>query len=238
MLEKWKKRIEWILPTYAYIPIVSVFGVNCLAYYGTKLLMQDAVHRDLSIGLDAWIPLVPFFVSFYILAYAQWIWNYVFHTRESRAACYRLAMADIIAKLICLICFLAIPTEIVRPEITGNGIWDHLTRVIYAMDTPRNLFPSIHCLESWICFRAAMQMKRAPRWYVWLQLVFTLFVFASTVFVKQHFFIDIPAAVIAVEIGWLLSKRLGLWRLFEKIELPFVRRTSGGTDVADGITGD
>ena len=238
MLKTWKNRIEFIMPRYAYIPVISVFGANCFAYYGTKLLMQHATHRDLSIGIDAWIPFVPFFVSFYILAYVQWVWSYVFHSREDRVACYQFASADIIAKLMCLVCFIVIPTEIVRPEITGNGIWDTLTRFIYASDTPRNLFPSIHCLESWVCFRSALQMKRVPRWYVWLQLVFSLCVFASTVLIKQHFFIDIFAAVAAVEIGWFLSRRFRLWRFFEKIELPSVRRARRGADVADEITGD
>ena len=238
MPEKWKKRIEFILPSYAIVPILSVFGMNFLAYYGTKLLMRNAEHHDLSIWIDEALPFLPFFVSFYILAYVQWVGSYVFHSRENRKDCYQFAMADIIAKMLCLICFIVIPTEIVRPEITGNGIWDWLTRLIYASDTPRNLFPSIHCLESWVCFRSALQMKRVPRWYVWVQLIFSLFVFASTVLIKQHFVIDILAGVAVVEIGWFLSKRFGLWRFFERIELPFVRRGKSDANVPSEIMGE
>ena len=54
--------------------------------------------------------------------------------------------------------------------------------------------------------------------------VVSLLVFASTVLVKQHFFVDIFAGIAVVEIAWFLSRRLRLWRVFEKIELPFVRR--------------
>lgn len=216
--------IEWIMPRYTYVPAIAVVLCNTLAYYGSKLLAANAVHHDLSIGIDAWLPFVPFFVSFYVLAYVQWFWNYIFHGRLGREICYHIVTADVIAKLICMVFFLALPTEIDRPEITGGGIWNFLTGLIYASDTPRNLFPSIHCLESWLCFRASLLVKGAPRWYAPFQFVFTLGVFASTVLIKQHFVIDILAGVAVVEIGWFLSKKLSLWRVFEKIELPSVRR--------------
>ena len=58
-------------------------------------------------------------------------------------------------------------------------------------------------------------MKKAPKWYPLVQLVFSLFVFASTVFVKQHFFIDIIAGVLFVEIGFAISKHFSVWKIFD-----------------------
>ena len=232
MIQKIKKAIVWILPPYAYIPLALVVGCNCLAYYFTKLVMANAKHYDLSIFIDDWMPLTAWFISFYILSYVQWFWNYIVHSRQDKITCYRIVMADLIAKLSCLVFFVCIPTEINRPEIVGDGIWEQLTRFIYSTDTPRNLFPSIHCLESYLCFRGALLIKKAPKWYAPAQLIFAIFVFLSTVYVKQHFFVDIIGGIAVVELGWFLTSKFKLWRWLEKIELPIIRRTYGKIDTS------
>jgi hypothetical protein len=224
MWDKIRRLLNFILPLYAYIPMLLALGSNMLVYFATKPFVSSMEHYDLSIFLDEKLPFVPFFISFYVLAYVQWAWHYIYHYRKSREACYHYATTDMIARLICLACFLVIPAEIVRPELTGGGLWNWITGLIYAADSPHNLFPSIHCLASWLCFRAALEMKDAPRWYAPAQLVFSIGVFASTVLVKQHFVVDIFGGIAAVEIAWFLSRRLRLWRFLEAIELPAVRR--------------
>ena len=138
--------------------------------------------------------------------------------REEQAA-IRVFTGELIAKGIALICFIFLPTtieELRRPvmeSLQGGGIWCELTAWIYSVDAADNCFPSVHCLESWICFRGALKLKKVPWWYKYLMLVMTLLVFASTVFVKQHVLIDILGGGAAVEIGLLCSGRLQLRRL-------------------------
>ena len=174
----------------------------------------------MSIFIDDRLPFVSFFVLFYVLAYGQWFWHYVYHYRQSREACYHYATVDLLARIFCLVFFLALPAEIQRPEVTGDGIWDAITRWIYESDTPHNLFPSIHCLASWLAFRAALERKGAPRWYAPAQLVFSILVFASTVLIKQHFVIDIPVSILLCEVALFLAGRCGLWRVFYKLQTP------------------
>ena len=219
-----KRFVLRILPAYAFVPAILAVSCNFIAYYIPKVVLRDAVHYDLSIFIDDLIPFLPWFIFFYILAYGQWASNYIYHAHAGREIFYHMATAVIIAKMVSMVFFLVLPTEIVRPEVTGGGLWNELTRMIYAADTPRNLFPSLHCVESWAVYRMARKMKSAPRWYAPLQLFLSVMVFASTVFVKQHFFIDIFAGILAVELGWFLSRRFRLWRIFEWIELPCVRR--------------
>lgn len=229
MMSRLKKLLNIIAPSYAYVPIFFSLGFGCLIYFASKPFLQSVPHFDFSLSIDRAIPFVPFFVLFYILAYLQWAWHYLYHYRKSREDAYHFAMTDVLGRLLCLVIFIVLPSAISRPEITGNDIWSKLTAQIYSVDTPSNLFPSLHCLSSWICFRAALKMKSAPKWYAPSQLVFSILVFASTVLIKQHFVVDIPAGIAAAEIGWFLSKRLRLWRFFEKIELPCVRRSHSKT---------
>ena len=165
----------------------------------------------------------------YILAYLQWAVGFIVISRESREHCYRVFMGELIAKFICGLFFIALPTRIARPQLEGGGFIAWLMRLVYAGDLPGNLFPSIHCLESWLCFRGAIGMKRAPRWYAPAMLALTLMVFASTLLVKQHMLVDIPAGVLVAEVGLLLSDKLRAGRLLDRLEAARLRRRGGRT---------
>lgn len=219
--------LERIMPSYARIPLVLLVIINLIVYEGTQFLMLHAKHWDLALPLDARIPFRPAWIVIYILAYLQWAVGFIVISRESREHCYRVFMGEIIAKLICMLFFIALPTRIERPVVEGSGVFAALTRLIFASDLPGNLFPSIHCLESWICFRGAIGMKRVPRWYAPAMLAFTLMVFASTVLVKQHVLVDIPAGVLVAELGLLLSDKLRAGRLLDRLEAERLRRRGG-----------
>lgn len=213
-----KKFLDYLLPKYAYIPLLSVLIVNFTAYCGTRLITRDLAHFDFTLTIDNAIPFVPAFSSIYLLAYVQWIAGFVMISRDSRELCYRVLSGEIISKLICMVLFLVIPTTMIRAEITSDGFFDSVVKLIYQTDSADNLFPSLHCLESWICFRGAMQMKKTGKWYVVFSLIFSLLVFASTVFVKQHVFVDIIAGVLVCEIGQFISKKVDSARVFRRIE--------------------
>ncbi len=200
------------MPRYTWLPVSLVLLTNLLSFYGSALLNLHRTHYNLTTALDAHIPLAPFFVLFYVLAYVQWVVGFCLIARESRAVCYRLIAGEILAKLCCMVIFLILPTAMERPEITGGGVWNALLRLVYRLDRPVTLFPSIHCLESWFCFRGALYLKKPPRWYPWLSLVMTLLVCASTVLVKQHLAVDIPSALLVAELGLWLSRRLDAGR--------------------------
>lgn len=213
-----KQKISSLIPPYMRIPLLLVLIANFCTYYGTKLITANAKHYDLTIGLDIKIPFLPIFIVIYILAYVQWVFSYIFHTKQSKNSCDTIVTANIIAKMIAAVIFIILPTQTTLPEITGNSIWEQLTQMIYNADTPRTLFPSLHCLESWLCFRGAFFVKNAPKWYVPAQLIFSVLVFASTVFVKQHFIVDIFAGIAVAEIGLIIAKRKNFGSLFQTID--------------------
>lgn len=208
-----------LLPKYAIIPIVASLVLNVVVYFGNRIITTDMYHYDFSIPIDGIIPFASEWIIIYVLSYVIWIVGFIVIGRESREVCYEVFGAEQIAKLLCLVCFLIIPSTIIRPEITGEGFCDWLSRLIYSMDSPDNLFPSIHCLESWICFRGAMKCKKVGVSYKIFMFIAALLVFASTVLVKQHVFVDILGGVIVVEIGLFVSQKLKLstiYYLFEK----------------------
>ena len=199
-----------IIPRCAIFPTAASFLCNLLVYYALKPFSAMGTVHILATGLDDAIPLCPAFLSVYALAFVQWGMGYAAAGRESRETCCRMAAGDIAAKLLCGVCFLVFPTTMVRPAVTGGGLWAALLRMMYAVDTPTNIFPSIHCLESWVCVRTAWRMKSASPAYKIGMTAFSLLVFASTVLLKQHVLADIPAGVLAAELGFLASDALKL----------------------------
>lgn len=199
------KHIEKLIPPYAWKPVAALLVMGMATYYGTRLLNRGFAHYDLSLPLDRLIPFAPWAIVIYILAYVTWVVGYAVIARESKAHCYRIFTAELLAKALTMLCFLLIPTAMVRPDVTGHDPFSILTRLIYSLDQPDNLFPSIHCLENWMIFRGLLGCKKVGRGWKLAAFLAALAVFASTLLVKQHMVADVLGAVAVAELGLLLS---------------------------------
>ena len=217
VFEKLKRVFYKIVPNYAVGAIIVTLIFNFLVFCGTKPITESLHHYEVYTPIDSVIPLVPAFVTIYLLAFVQWMVGYLVLIRKGVNTCNRTLAILFIAKCITLIAFLVFPTTIARPDITSGDIFSRILKLVYTIDTPYNLFPSIHCLESWIVFRESVKIKDLPRWYKVFTFVMTLLVFASTLCLKQHVFIDIPAAIITVEIAAVISRKLRVYKLFAVI---------------------
>ena len=218
------KFLKRIIPSYSIIPALSIAVVGFLVYFATKMITDGGHHYDISLPIDHKFPFIPVFVIFYILSYVQWVTGYLTIAREEENFALRAISAEIIAKFICLAIFLILPTTMARPEIVGNDIFSKLTGLIYSADTPTNLFPSIHCLESWIIFRTSFGLKRVGRWITPVYAVFALLVFLTVLFIRQHLILDIPAGIMVGELSLYISRRFKTERVFKKLNSRFIRK--------------
>ena len=200
-----RRWIEKIVPRYAWGPLVLAVAVNMAVYEGVALFKDHLTFYSLELPIDRMLPFVAPFIAFYLLAFVQWVMNYVLIASEYMALCYRFVYGDVISKLFCLLFFVLFPTTMERPDVVGTGLFDWLVKFIYHMDAPVNLFPSIHCLESWCCIHAAFAMKKVPNWYKGVTVVMSLGVFASTLLVKQHVLLDMFGGIVVFEAGLFIS---------------------------------
>ncbi len=207
------RKIRKIMPGYGWALAGAALCLNGIVYFGSRLFTADRFHCCLACPLDERIPLIPWFIAVYFLAFGYWGIGYLLICRQEREIAFWIMGGELLAKTAALVCFLALPTAMgpLRPDpasLDQGGIWESLTVLLYRMDPADNLFPSIHCLESWICFRGALCMKKIRGWYGPLCLAATLLIFASTVFLRQHVLADIAGGVAAAELGLYCSGRL------------------------------
>ncbi len=203
-----RERWEAIFPHHCFAWLLAAVAWNMAVYYASRLVTTGMVHHSVALPIDGLIPLFPPAVVPYVLSYPFWLWNYYLIAREDRETCHRVLSAEILAKTVCLVFFLAFPTVMERPELTGTDIFTRILRIVYT-DPPDNLLPSIHCLESWLCWRGLFGCRRVPRWYKTFSFFFALSVFASTVLVRQHCVIDCPTAIAAAELSLAVSALIG-----------------------------
>lgn len=199
---KLKECYDRLLPRYARWPLLGIFFYNSVVFWCTRPMVAGHYHYDMSLPFEKNIPLLTWTIVIYLLAFVFWAVNYIMASWESRQAFKKVIYAELAAKTVCLVCFLFVPTAMVRLEITGTSFFDWLTGLIYRLDTPDNLFPSIHCLESWFCYIAVRKNAKIPVWYRWFSLVFAIVVCISTLTVKQHVFLDAVSGVALAEISY------------------------------------
>lgn len=213
--------IERFVPTRAILPLIICLSLNNLIYFVPRLFLKEVRHFDFTTDLDRVVPFVPWWIYIYLICYVFWAFNYILVGRGTKEELYRFLTAEMCAKLICGILFVVIPTTNVRPEVVGTDPASWLTRLVYRLDEPTNLFPSIHCMVSWFCFIGIRGRKDIPIWYKAFSAFFAVLVFLSTQFTKQHYMVDMVGGVLLAEIMYQLSWRVdayrGVERFFEAI---------------------
>ncbi len=208
-----KKRNQ-IISEIMWIPLFLTLACNALAYNGTRLFMSGRFHYNLSNPVDEQIPVVSWTVIIYFGCYLFWIVNYILGCRQNQEKAFRFMGADLVAKLVCMACFLLFPTTNTRPVIEGSSIWDELMRFLYQVDAADNLFPSIHCLTSWFCYIAVRENKEIPKWYHVASVLMALSVCVSTLTTKQHVLVDVIAGVALAELSYLFVEKSGFSRWY------------------------
>ncbi|MCR5322725.1 MAG: phosphatase PAP2 family protein [Lachnospiraceae bacterium] len=225
-----------LLPDYAVRALIILILSNILVYYGARALnaMSGRSYLDMTGIIDRAIPVIPGFSVIYLIAFPFWYATYFFICRSDRSKCFRLVATAVTAKLLCGVLFVMIPTTIIRPEITGQGPANVLLEFIYATDSPDNLFPSIHCLESWLCFLAVNEEEKALEWLKFSAFFLAVAICLSTLFTKQHVVADVIAGVFIADFLWhrgsaficdvlLCGQDLVRGRKFERVQRTFKR---------------
>lgn len=221
------KYIEKIFPLYVILPLIGIFAINGLIYWGTGILCKDWYHYDFTLAIDEMVPMIPGFIWVYIGAFPFWVVNYIMVSRSGKENFFRFVTADLMAKVIYFLCFLIIPTTNVRPEVTGSGISEWLVRLIYALDggdAPSNLFPSIHCYVSWMCYLGIRGRKQIPVWYQNFSCAFAILIMVSTQVLKQHYIVDVIGGVALAALVMYLTKRHDWYQNVERVFTSFSRK--------------
>jgi membrane-associated phospholipid phosphatase len=156
--------------------------------------------------LDAKIPVVSIFVipylSFHLLA-ALFV-PLLSLKIGGRKAFFVNGIAIIVGQLCLDVAYLFFQTEVPRTPVQGNSIFDSiLVNVVYGNDRPLNGFPSNHVTWSVISILALWRLRSHAPKTSWILMFWFLLILPATVFLHQHFLIDIYGGIfVAFTVYW------------------------------------
>lgn len=215
-MKRLKKALTKIIPEYSFIPLALALSFNFLVYYGARLVAGNWHHYNITTPLDRRIPFWSPSAFIYLGCYLFWCINYILIARQSKKEVCQFFSADLLSRLICLVCFLAFPTATVRPYVEPDGFWNQVILLLYSIDAADNLFPSIHCLVSWFCYIGIKRKKEIPVWYQRISCIIAILVCISTLTTKQHVLIDVIGGILLAEISFRIGKHTPIAQTYER----------------------
>ena len=181
--------------------LISIFcymGLQALTYVGVKYLQTNS--HFFNHEIDNMIPFIPQMIYIYNMFYPAVFIAFYNSYNHDKETYYKGILAGILGFIVADIIFLIYSVDIVRP-ILSNYKMDPVTFFIinttYKLDTPTvNCFPSIHCLFSFQSIATLLMCKNYKGKDKYVLSILLVLIIASTVLVKQHYFMDIVGAFI------------------------------------------
>lgn len=201
---------------YKIIPLVIALIFNTIAYNGTRIITTSKYHYDITSPIDNLIPVIPATIIIYLGCYLYWIVNYVIGAGQEDDKAYKFLSADLFAKLICMVIFIAFPTTNTRPVLEDEGFFTEVLKMLYQIDAADNLFPSIHCLTSWFCLIAVRKNPNVKTVYKIISVIITVAICVSTLTTRQHVIVDVAGGIALAEFSYLIVDKIGFTRIYQR----------------------
>ena len=187
------------------ITTVLLITFQSLMYLISRLF--ESHHHLIGNTIDTKIPFNIWFMIPYCLWYILIFIVPYFLYKKDKDNFIRYIYSYMICTLIANIIFIVYPTTVARPEITGKGILEFITSFIFKIDNPpMNCFPSLHCAMSMLFILFILEIKNVKKNVKITITLISILIMISTLYTKQHVFIDLISGVILAIITYIIVK--------------------------------
>lgn len=160
--------------------------------------------RAPEVALDRLVPLQPAWVLIYAPLYGFLILLAILVVRQEDQI-RRTVRAYLTVWLTAYAFFILYPTVAPRPdEVAGSGFTAWALRSMYGADPPYNCFPSLHVAHSFV---SALTVWRVHRGVGAFAIGAALLVGLSTLYTKQHWFLDVVAGIALASLACFIFLR-------------------------------
>lgn len=142
-------------------------------------------------SIDDAIPFMPAFSVPYVL-YFPFLFGTVLYGILRAPQWQTVALATLLTQSVAMLTYFFFQTHVPRPAITRDGIFESLTRYVYANDRPYNCFPSLHVAHAAGCLFWTVTFFPA---FAAPLVGLTTAIILSTMFIKQHALADVAGGL-------------------------------------------
>ena len=184
------KKNLWIVPAYGIFYLIVFF----------MLESRQASYQVIYSPLDDLIPFCEYFIIPYVLWFvfmAATVVYFMFINDSVEEYRKLVSMLGTGMTVFLLVSFVAPNCHELRSTLPQDGnIFVKAVKVLYAIDTPTNLLPSIHVFNTLACYTAITNNERCLQSKVihYGSKILSILIVLSTVFLKQHSVIDVSIA--------------------------------------------
>ena len=201
--------------------IFCVFTFNFLYHLASFIIkFCDLKLHNVVSKLDLFFPTLTVFIVPYCIFFIFIFVAPYFIGVKDRLLLHRFTTTLIISATIAFLIFLIYPTYVNRDVF---NIKNKILYFIHKHDVKANAYPSFHVLVTWCIWIHFRQLVISNKLKIAAHILTYLIVF-STVLIRQHGLIDIPAAIVIVEAVKFLTKKYSLdIKLFNFVETKYFR---------------
>lgn len=184
---------------YGHLLILSYFPVYLLWFQYVEKTVTTHFHV-IHVSLDDSIPFCEYFVIPYLLWFAYVATGVVYMALHNKSDFYKLCIFLFTGMTVFLIVSTIYPNgHYLRPVYFSNrNMFTMLCEYVYKMDTPTNLFPSIHVYNSIGIHLAVINNKELGKNRIisTASLILMTSIILSTMLIKQHSVFDVCCALV------------------------------------------
>lgn len=179
----------------------------CFFYLEKSVNSYKIIHMT----IDDYIPFCEYFVIPYYIWFPYIIAITAYFCLADRPGLTNLTAFLMIGMTVFLLTSFLYPNgqDLRPPSFERDNIFLDLVKAMYASDTPTNVLPSIHVLNTLGVQMAILNdpKLRSKRWVTVSSLVLSALIIMSTVFIKQHSVMDVIMAFILAALMYVLLYR-------------------------------
>ena len=193
-------------PNYQHLKLLSGWLVYFALYFATENLIPVSACHVIHCKIDDMIPFNEYFLLFYCWWYVLIVISLGYFLLYDIRKFKELQVFIMITQAIAMFVYIVYPSvQLLRPAVMPHdNFLCSLMSFIYRFDTPTGVCPSLHVAYSigiaavWCNYRDA-----SWRWKAFV-VASVVVICISVVFVKQHSFIDVVAAIPVGMIAYVL----------------------------------
>jgi len=190
-------------PQFKHILLLIYWPIYGLVFWflerGVTFLGIEPEYTPIVTDFDAKIPFCEYFMIPYLLWFVYLVWIHIYTALADTEQFKKLMYFIMLTYSVTVIVFILFPNkQDLRPTVfpRDNFLTDWV-KGFYNHDTNTNVCPSLHVIGSFAVLFTSWNTKGLNTTFIRIvNIILTMFISMSTVFLKQHSIIDIYAALI------------------------------------------
>jgi membrane-associated phospholipid phosphatase len=177
------------------------------------LEQRDVRYNIVHCALDDYIPFCEYFIIPYVLWYVFLVLTvcyFTFRCKNQKEYWQLIGVLGIGMTVFLIVSFVYPNAQNLRPVLQEGNLFVQAVKVLYQIDTPTNILPSIHVFNTMACCVAICKNQDCRKYkkFIFITKLLAVLIILSTMFLKQHSVVDVSLALILYAVCYQVAYKM------------------------------